>query len=1213
MNKSESEQSTTPETEVGKTEELETQPKQTILSIVQGILDDKRAVDSAIHSKTKEVQQIFSLSERPTEDESEFLKESVVNNPEEILQKGIKTVSPIYSKIENQTIEEIVKVLITTGLQAREVQSWLAANREEIQSLILKKESLEVRTNKLSAQLSEEKQKNFFVKLFRKKKRQEISSQLMEASIQIPDINFLSRSRQSYVDSIERNMQEFSIDRQEFAINAIEPLFRSVKEKYQQLKEKLITPEVKKELNEDLIAKRVLPALEKLQTKGRITKKDAEEYIGLLKLQLTEGCSPRWNGPVSEKEVINTRNKRIDELDKKSGYTLKNVGSRVSSETNETPDSFYDNIFDLLLHEQAKEKIEQISDLLGSSLSSELQQKIAEIAEDVIFRYPGGEGNILDLNRVPIDYFDKLKGLERWQIVKDFAETSGIMPAEVFKRIEKIIIERSFNEQLLPGGSESGPGTLAAGRMGELGNPEALPLMLRYIEVYGSGHTSDGVVYQMEGLLKGSNPEKLQETLEALPRKKKILLETLTDENSYMSRFGRSNSRYITCSLLQYGDRTLIKERLTKILEEGGEFDKSKLEDFYLSETEDTAETLEPLLKARTEVEQVIIDSKSNIWSQSADKLLAALVNPRNGEPVEFPKKIIQQGLGISDEKMLGIVDQIFATKTFKRSGFDREAFLDGFVLLNSRENGKAVLETLLNAYRGAKEDPTRIRRVLQHLSTLDSFGEYDFATPGQDKVAGINKEIVTLQKQYSETKNATEKKGFKNRIETLNVDLQNLTGLKGIEELMTKRVVEAACKRLDLPQGYKEKIEKNLDELLKNGIFEIVPSLAGNYEAKNEPEVRNLLRTITMHIIEGDFKSWRYSHEQSGTQLADLTEEQKGFWKETLEPVNIEINLSEDERGRRADELRTAQEIVRNAKEHILDSQPEFDFSKERMQLLTEKTRELTEMIKSSTFEDEKKRLGLEKTKVHTELTLVKGILDIENATIKSFTREKMLIQARELRRRITELNLPLAGLDIEQIEKIFTVGDIKSIRASESDDPITLFKVGVEPQETCQSWRRGGFNECLLSYVADSNKKVINVADGEGQIILRSIIKLTDQKEIDDFESKTKRKTLLVEKHYSLLSNPEVYRSFIRLILIKAQGLDASITLGETFTEDIMEIFKEEASAFGYETKEDTLDIFIPHSLNKYEYSDTLGGKINWFGRYQQLKVSTLEKVKT
>jgi hypothetical protein len=44
----------------------------------------------------------------------------------------------------------------------------------------------------------------------------------------------------------------------------------------------------------------------------------------------------------------------------------------------------------------------------------------------------------------------------------------------------------------------------------------------------------------------------------------------------------------------------------------------------------------------------------------------------------------------------------------------------------------------------------------------------------------------------------------------------------------------------------------------------------------------------------------------------------------------------------------------------------------------------------------------------------------------------------------------------------------------------------------------------------------------------------------------------------------------------------------------------------------REGRLDVFIPHSLNKYEYSDTLGGKISGFDRYQQLEAVTFEKLK-
>ncbi len=1071
--------------------------------------------------------------------------------------------------------------------------------------------------------MAKEEQKNFFVKLFREKKRRGLSTQLKEISDQIIQIDTSLSKRGSRVGQVESEMQEIFAQRQELAVSAAEQLFQDVVEKHQQLKEQLTSSEVKQELNTNLIAKRILPELERLQAEGKITKEDAEEYVGLLKIGLAEGNQPNINDPDEKIEAIAARKRRLNELNEKSGYSLEDIGYRVSSEGNEAADNqadnHYDRIFDLLLREATKGQIEQLRDTLNNSCRHDLEARIAKITEEIIDPYSVWRRqvsveseNILDLSKLSIDNFKQLDGLERWQVVKGFTKASGVIPREVFARVEKVIIQRLFDEQLFPASRESWDGTAAAIKIGKLGNPEALPLMLRRIEVSGSGDTNDTVVFAMEQLLKENNPVELQQILESLPGNKRILLETLADKNSYMNRFCRDSYHHYICYLLQNGNFTLAKEQLTKILENSGELDEEKLKDFYLWHT-DTSEALTLFLKARTDVEKVIIDSKLSIWSQSADKLLAAFVNPRNGESVAFPKRIAQEGLGVSDEKLLEALDHIFASKTFKNSGFEREAFLDGLVLLNSKENGKAVLETLLGVYRGTRDDPSRIRRVLQLLSTLDGFGEYDFAAPSPDEINKVNQKIADLQNQYSQIQDKVERKKIKNKIETLNGDLENLTGLKGILDTMTQKVVEAACRRLELPQEYQDKIENNLEELLKSGVFEIVPLLAGKYEWQNETEVKNLLKIITIHIIEGDFKSWRYTHEQSEAQLAGLTEEQKDFWKETLEPVTIEIELSKDDQGRRADELRAVQEIIKNVKEHILDSQPNFDFSKERAQSLAAKVHKLTEKLKSSVSEDEKERLVLEKRAVQAEATLINGILEIENATPGSFTRERMFTQARELREQIARLNFSLAGLDIEQIEKIFTIGDIKNIIVYESDDPLILLKAGVEPKETCQSWRNGGLNECLLAYVADSNKKVLNVTDGEGKVIARSIIKLTNQKEVNDFGLKTKRKTLLVEELYSLLPTAEVYRAFVRVLLKKAQGLDASITFGKGFNEVATGVFEEEAHAFGYGMNKGTLDVFIPYSLNKYEYSDTLGGKISLFDRYQQLEAVTFEKLKT
>lgn len=1214
MDKLEQSQPLVPEMEVEKLKEPEVQQNQPRDLIIRDVVSNKRVIVSEIESKTKTVQNIFNSLEIKSIEGQEVEIKREISDPEETLDK----IKDGFSEIENLSINDISQILITSGLEICNIQSWLAKNQIELQSMVFSKENLGAQGIELSTRLTEEKRKNFFVKLFRGKKRHRLSTQLIEVYDQIFQIDTSLHEQGSRANQIELSVQEIFTRRQKLAMCAVEKLFEDIVEGYQQLKEKLISPEVKHELSLDLMANKILPKLDKLQMEGVITKEDIEEYLGLLKIQLAEGSQSNWNDSVEKKDTIDVRRKRLDELNRKSIYKLEDISRWVGGEENEPADNYYDKIFDFLIKEITKEQVKQSCDTLGTSLSPELQVEVGKIADYTIHSYCGhipreGGGSILDLNKIPINKLKRFDGFGRWQVVKKFAESSGAISREIFAHIEKIIIQRLFNEQLFPGGNESWDGTAAAEEMGALGNPEALPLMLYHIEAFGSGHTNNIVAFQMERLLKESNPAELKQVLESLPRNKKILLETLADENSYMSRFGRINSRYHTCVLLQNGDLTITREQLTKILNKDKEFDKEKLKGFYLGYIKDSSEALKPLLKARVEVEKVIIDSKLDIWNQSADKLLAALVNPRNGESIAFPKRIVQEGLGVSDEKILQVLDKIFEAKTFRGSGFEREAFLDGLILLNSKENGKVVLETLLTAYRGAKNDPLRIRRIFQFLSTLNGFGEYSFTVPSPDEASRVGQEITDLQNQYSQTQDKAERKKIKNRIETLNGDFQNLTGLKGIEDTMTQRVVEAACRRLELPKKYQDKIENNLEELLKGGVFEIVPSLAGKYEGRNEVEVKNLLKTITVHIIEGDFKSWRYSHERSEAQLAGLTEEQKDFWKATLEPVTIDIELSEGEKGRREDELKAAQEIIRNAKKHILDLQPNFDFSKERAQMLATQISGLTEKIKLATSEDEKKRIALKKRVIQAEVTLINGVLEIENATPRSFTRDRMFTQARELREKITELNLPLAGLDIDQIEKIFTVGDIKCVTAYESDDPLALLKVGVEPQETCQSWRNGGINESLLAYVADSNKKVLNVTDGESRIIARSIIKLTNQRDENDFESKTQRKTLLVEKPYSLLPNAEVYRAFVRVLLMKAQGLDASITFSNSFDEKTLQIFEEEAHIFGYGINENTLDIFIPHSLNKYEYSDILGGKISWFDKYQQLEAVTFEKLKT
>jgi hypothetical protein len=854
--------------------------------------------------------------------------------------------------------------------------------------------------------------------------------------------NSLIRDIVNYKKTIDATIEP----KKESSINVAEQLFLDVIKNQANLRDRLTQDDVKKELNADLIERMVLPELDKLQDKNAITKENASEYLDLLKIKLAKEDQANED--------------RLDELNQKSGNGLRNITLSVSSSFI-AGDIYYNKIFDCLLRQAAKEKIEQLNSSFNNGMTPEEQKKFKEMTQNIIDHPSNWGEESLDLNKVRLEYFDDLYGLERWPIVKKFAQSSGLIPEEIFDRTEKNIIQRLFNEKLFPGGHQSDDGDIAAAKIGDLGNTYALPLMLQHLETHGSGHTSAIVLEQMQRLLRESNPTTLNKTLETIPKNKRLLLEALGNENSYLRRFNENDA---ICYELKDEDLAITREQLAIILKKNNLLDGKQLRNFYYSYGEDNQKDLELIIKSKSDIEKGIIDSKLNVWIKPADKLLAALVNPDNGESSAFPKKIIKEGIGISDEKLLTTIDHIFNEKTFKESNFDREAFLDGLILLNSKDDGKNVLKTILSAYKGAREDPKRIRRIFQSLLTLDSFGVYEPATQ--------------------------------------NTDLQNTNDLKNIEELMKRTVVEATCNRLGLPPEYQEKIENNLEEFLKNGVFEIIPTLAGNYERKKEPEVNNLLKAITTHIFKGDFREWRYSHEKSEAQLAGLSPEEKEFWKKNLDPITVDIALSEDENKKRID-------------------------------------------------------------------------------------------------------------------------NDIKNLTAYESDDAPTLFKIGVEPVETCKSWRNGEENECLPADVADSNKKVLNVANNQNKIVERSIIKLTNQREENDPESKTKRNTLFVEKPYATLDSKEMHQAFIRLLLKKAQSLNSSITLVRNtnkagkkengFDEKAIKLFEEEARSSGFTLSEGKLEIFIPPSLNKYDYSDVLGGKIENFGVYKNLETISFEKTKT
>ncbi|MBU4099510.1 hypothetical protein KJ980_07735, partial [Patescibacteria group bacterium] len=546
--------------------------------IIRDIANYKKDIELKISSKTQTVEGIFKSLENHTPlgaEEKEPKK--VLDNPQEILDKMKNNLSKL-SEIKNPTIDDIAKNLISPGLDAQGMQIWLETNKKQIQSLTSNKNILEEKNTELLAQLAKEKQKNIVAKLYSLKKRLKLTSQIKESQGETVNLNQSIGEAKLRLQQIEPVFNTLNEQRQEFAIKATEQLFPIVIEEQRQLKDRLISPEVKNELNNDLIAEKVLPKLKEVIANGKITHEEAKEYMDLLKIRLSKGNNTNRNGiSKEEKKTIEATEHRLNYLDFKSNNTLPDISLRIDDIT--TADAYYDKIFDTLLRQATKEKIEQLRDTFRASLDGENKEHFARIAEDIIDDPPKWEGKYseksLDLNKVDIGYFKDLDGLERWAVVKKFAKSTDVIPKEIFDHTEKIIIQRLFDEQLFPGGYESDAGNSATRKMGHLDNTYALPLMLRHIETYGAGHTSVAVLNQMQHLIKNGSPDSLKN----LPENERLILKIIGDENSYLGRFEKD--KYNVCNYVKkLGDRILRHEKYTKTLESAG-ISEEELKSFY--------------------------------------------------------------------------------------------------------------------------------------------------------------------------------------------------------------------------------------------------------------------------------------------------------------------------------------------------------------------------------------------------------------------------------------------------------------------------------------------------------------------------------------------------------------------------------------------------------------------------------------------------------
>lgn len=728
------------------------------------------------------------------------------------------------------------------------------------------------------------------------------------------------------------------------------------------------------------------------------------------------------------------------------------------------------------------------------------------------------------------------------------------------------VTSEQFFLDLHMGRYESWEGTAVAHIFSILHDPRAIPRLIRHLELFGSGHTNAIVADVIREILKNPlSKEELEATIKnASNLHQRIIEEWFIHPNNWVNQFDgygiaaiiKNAEKYFALGELANAAKNLAEQK-------GVEIEDKVLQSFFMGNFGDWFGTqqVEKLLTENLEGIAPILIKHKLLDKEHLPLLFNAMINPSDQNYFHYPRMFIQEAFGLDDD-VLAKLGKLYETADLKRSVFARATLIADILWLSSKEAGKEILKTVLAASTGASRDPERIRQIFRGLHILDSLGSFDFSPKP-----------------------------------TLNEILEDLR----------QKHIHTIKQKMNLSNEEVPFLEKRLAYLIETNVVEIIPTLLAQHAGK--AEVSRVIREIGRHIVLGDFKQWRNGLETAQKQLSVIAEDKQVAW---LKPFEVRITMeAQSDKAARKTAAEAIKRIVFEAQAHIQEVY-KLEFSQHRLDHLHKMQEQLIQEIKRGKNSDEKRELSVRKSSIDNEVRIIEGIvslaaLDEENVDPRAIL--EMIAKTKNAMERFQGLEQPAADLD--QIEKVLTTQQklttAAQLRAYDSDDPSVLLKAGTEPRETCQSWRRGSYNYCLPAYVVDVNKRVFNVESEHGEVIARSVAKLTHIKTQDG----QRIPAILLEPIYTTAETTYIYRAIARLALAKAQATSTVLILtaemiaaSHADQSKTIEVLPQEAKKAGFTIDKKPVEVFIPQSYHAYEYSDTLGGAINFFERYQPLQ---------
>jgi hypothetical protein len=175
----------------------------------------------------------------------------------------------------------------------------------------------------------------------------------------------------------------------------------------------------------------------------------------------------------------------------------------------------------------------------------------------------------------------------------------------------------------------------------------------------------------------------------------------------------------------------------------------------------------------------------------------------------------------------------------------------------------------------------------------------------------------------------------------------------------------------------------------------------------------------------------------------------------------------------------------------------------------------------------------------------------------------------------------------------------DARRISVIETDELNDLLRMGERPVPHCQDWRSNStLNESLLSFVADSNKKLYHIANGNNKPMGMSLVRLLEWDE---------EPTLLIENIYSNEWSTDYGVALVGSLADKASAISddtgKSVRLAAPYSSghdghgtnfQVKDAFEKFSDQYKVYINEGTMNLTLPESKGTHEYVDCGPGKI-------------------